>query len=277
MALTLPILPPFPSRPDDPILCSFLFCLSRNGPATRPVSNRLLCFYQTISEVVSVEGAVAAAVAAAQQQQLEQHTAAPAAHICRASHLSRRRAGCRQGCIMHRNGPCSLAWYAVSARNIMNNTIIIYNDPRTLYFCPKRNCEQIRDVWLASSGTVVAAWNSVRLVNARRGPGLLDFEGSGLPISVAAWPASAKRGWLGMGRLVPPRKYTYIGVLLQEMPGTVCAWWTRDGGRVSLTSRGRGCRFPSRLGRHRPREGGWGWGAWCLHENIYIGVLLQET
>ena len=70
-------------------------------------------------------------------------------------------------------------------------------------FRPARNCEHIRNVWLATSGTVIAAWNRVRLVTARRGPGFLDFEGSGLPISVVAWPASAERGWLGMGRLVP--------------------------------------------------------------------------
>ena len=57
----------------------------------------------------------------------------------------------------------------------------------------------MRIVWLASSGTEVAAWNRVRLVNARRGLGLLDFEGSGLPISVATWPASAEKGGWGWG------------------------------------------------------------------------------
>ena len=103
----------------------------------------------------------------------------------KAPYLSRRRTGCRQGCIMRRNMPRPLAWYAVSAVHIMNITIIISNDPRTLYFRPERNCEQIRDVWVASSGTVVAACNCMSLLNARRGPGLLDFEGSGLPISVA--------------------------------------------------------------------------------------------
>ena len=51
---------------------------------------------------------------------------------------------------------------------------------------------------------MVAAWNRVRLVNARRGSGFLGFEGSELPISVATWPASAERGWLGMERLALP-------------------------------------------------------------------------
>ena len=37
------------------------------------------------------------------------------------------------------------------------------------------------------------------LVKARRAPGLLDFEASGLPISVATWPASADRGVAGDG------------------------------------------------------------------------------
>ena len=105
---------------------------------------------------------------------------------------------------MRRNMPCSLAWYAVWAGNTRNNTIIMSNGSRTLYFNPERNCEQIRNVWLASSGTVIAALDRVRLVNTRRGPGLLDFEGSGLPISGATWPASAERGWLRMGHLVPP-------------------------------------------------------------------------
>ena len=169
----------------------------------RPVSNRLLYFYHALSSVAAAEVAVAAAVAAAQQQQLEQYTAA-AVHIFRAPYLSRRRAGCRQGCIVRRNGSCSLAWYAVSAGNIRNNTTIMSDGQRPLYFRPARNCEQIRNVWLAFSGTVIAAWNRVRLVNARGGPRLCGSEGSGLPISVATWPASAERGWLGMGRLVPP-------------------------------------------------------------------------
>ena len=72
------------------------------------------------------------------------------------------------------------------------------------YILSKKNCEHIRNVWLATSGTVRAAWNRVRLVNARRGPGLLDFVGSGLPISVATWLSSAERGWLKMGQRVPP-------------------------------------------------------------------------
>ena len=33
-------------------------------------------------------------------------------------------------------GPCSLAWYAVSAGNIRSNIIIIYIGHRTLFFCP---------------------------------------------------------------------------------------------------------------------------------------------
>ena len=61
-------------------------------------------------------------------------------------------------------------------------------------FRPARNCQQMRDVSLACSATTIAAWNRVRLVNARRGPGLFGSEGSGLPISVATWPASAERG-----------------------------------------------------------------------------------
>ena len=39
--------------------------------------------------------------------------------------------------------------------------------------------ELIRNVSFSSSGTVTAAWNRVRLVNARPGPGFLDFEGVG--------------------------------------------------------------------------------------------------
>ena len=58
----------------------------------RPVLNRLLCLYQTLSAVAAVEAAVAAAVAAAQQQQLEQYAAA--VHICRKRHISR---GVEQG------------------------------------------------------------------------------------------------------------------------------------------------------------------------------------
>ena len=81
----------------------------------------------------------------------------------------------RQGCIMRRKGPCYLAWYALSNGNIRNNTIIVFIRQRLLYFRPARNCEHIRNIWLASSGTVIAAWNRVRLVNARRGPGLLAF------------------------------------------------------------------------------------------------------
>ena len=107
---------------------------------------------------------------------------------------------------MRRNGTCSLAWYTVSDINVRNNTITIKKIKRNLYVCPEKTCEHIRNVWLASLGTVIAAWNRVRLVNARRGVGLLDFEGSGMPISVATWPASPERGWLGMGRLMPPRK-----------------------------------------------------------------------
>ena len=87
--------------------------------------------------------------------------------------------------------------------------MITSNTQRTLYFHPLRNCEQIRNVSFASSSTVVAAWNRVRLLNAR-------------------------------------------------------------GHRVSSTSRGWGCRVQSRLGRHRPREGAWGWGPWCLPENKKI-------
>ena len=64
-----------------------------------------------------------------QLQKLEQYTAA-AVHIFRAPSLSRRRAGCRQGCIVRRNGPCSLAWYAVVVGNIKNNTRIISNSQR---------------------------------------------------------------------------------------------------------------------------------------------------
>ena len=122
-----------------------------------PVSNRLLRFYHILSAVAAVEAPVAAAVAAAQPQQQEQYTAE--VHICRALHLSRRRAGCRQGLIVHRNMPCFLAWCAVSADIIINNTIIISNCQHSLIFRAARNCEHIRDVWLASLGTVIAAWN----------------------------------------------------------------------------------------------------------------------
>ena len=157
--------------------------------ATRPVSNRLLCFYHNLSAVTAVEAAVAAAVAAAQkQQQLEPYAAATAVHICRAPHLSRRRAGCIQGFIIRRNGPCYLAWYAVSAGNIRNNTIKeqynnISNGQPSLCFRSEGNCEHIRNVWFASSGTVMAALNRVRLVNARRGPDLVDFELSSLTVA----------------------------------------------------------------------------------------------
>ena len=122
----------------------------------------------------------------------------------RAPYLPRRRSGCKQGYILRQNMPCYLAWYAVSAGNIRNNTIVISNGARSLYFHPERMSEQIRDVWLASSGTVIAVWNRARLVNARRGSGLPDLEGSGLQISVATRPAWTERGWLGMGRLAPP-------------------------------------------------------------------------
>ena len=74
--------------------------------------------------------------------------------------------------------------------------MIISNGQCTLYFGPDRKCEQIRKVWLPSADIVIAAWNRVRLVKARQGLGLLDFEGSWLPISVATWPSLAVRGWL---------------------------------------------------------------------------------
>ena len=67
----------------------FFVSFVKKWTATRPVSNRLLCFYRTLSAVAAVE-----AVAAAQQQQLKQYTAA-AVHICRAPYLSRGRAGPR--------------------------------------------------------------------------------------------------------------------------------------------------------------------------------------
>ena len=65
------------------------------------------------------------------------------------------------------------------------------NGQFTLYFRRNSNCEQIRKVWLPSTDTVIAAWNRVRPGNARRGLGLLDFEGLGRPISVASWLSSA--------------------------------------------------------------------------------------
>ena len=54
----------------------------------------------------------------------------------------------------------------------------------------------------------------MRLVNTRRGPGLLDFEGSGLPISVATWPASAEKGWLRMGSM---KIYIYRGAAARDL------------------------------------------------------------
>ena len=108
---------------------------------------------------------------------------------------------CAKMALLH---PCSLTQYAPSAGNIEDDIFIILNGQRTLYFRPDRNCEQIRNVWLPSADTVIAAWNRVHLVNARRGLGLLESEGSGLPISVATWPSSAERGWLGTGCLVAP-------------------------------------------------------------------------
>ena len=98
---------------------------------------------------------------------------------------------CAEMALLH---PCSLPRYAPSAGNKRNNAIIIYNFQRTLYFRPDRNCEQIRKVRLPSADTVIDSWNRVHLLNARRGLGLVDFAGSGLPISVATWPPSAERG-----------------------------------------------------------------------------------
>ena len=94
------------------------------------------------------------------------------------------------GVYIRRNGPCYLAWYAVSAGNIRNITIKeqyknISNGQRSLCFRSEGNCEHMRNVWFASSGIVIAALNRVRLVNARRGPDLVNFEWSGLPIFVA--------------------------------------------------------------------------------------------
>ena len=60
-----------------------------------------------------------------------------------------------------------------------NNTTVTSNGQSPVYFRPARNCQHIRNVWFASSGTVIAAWNRVRLVNARREKGFLDFEGVG--------------------------------------------------------------------------------------------------
>ena len=67
------------------------FCVKKRS-ATHHVSHCLLCSYITLSAVLAVEAAVAAAVAPAQQQQLEQYTVA-AVHICPAPYLSPRRAG----------------------------------------------------------------------------------------------------------------------------------------------------------------------------------------
>ena len=90
----------------------------------------------------------------------------------------------------------SLDWYAVSAENIRDKTIIISIFSRPLYVAQQETVNRylVHDVSLASSATAITAWNRVRLVNALRDPGLLDFEGSGLPISVTTWPASAERG-----------------------------------------------------------------------------------
>ena len=117
------------------------------------------------------------AAAQRQEQQLEQYTEAAAAakHICRAPYRSRRRAACRLRCFTRGNELV----HAVSAGNIGNNTTIISYCEFPLYFRPERSCEHIRDVWFASSGTVVATWNRVRLVNARRGAGFLYFDGVG--------------------------------------------------------------------------------------------------
>ena len=65
--------------------------------------------------------------------------------------------------------------YKEQYNNHIRNIKIPYQ--RTLYFCTERNCEHIRNVCLASSGTVIAAQNRVHLANARRGPDLLDYEG----------------------------------------------------------------------------------------------------
>ena len=83
-------------------------------------------------------------------------------------------------------------------------------------FRPGRNCEQTRDVSLASLGTVISAWNRVRLVNARRGPDLLDLKRSKLLISVATQSASAEKRWWGMRRLVADMKTKNIGLVLEE-------------------------------------------------------------
>ena len=122
---------------------------------------------------------------------------------------------------MRRNDePYHLAWYAVSAGSIGNNKIIISNSQSTVYFRPARSCEHIRNVWFASSGTVVAAWNRVRLVNARRGPGFFDFEGVGA--------AYFRRYLAGIGRErvardgAPgaPMKTKQFGVLLRDLDWT---------------------------------------------------------
>ena len=87
--------------------------------ATRPGSNRVLYFYRNLSAVAAVEAAVAAARQRGSWSNIQQQPYISAEHhISRGGEQGR---GCRQGCIMRRNGPCYLALYAVSAGNIRDN------------------------------------------------------------------------------------------------------------------------------------------------------------
>ena len=71
-------------------------------------------------------------------------------------------------------------------------------------------------VWLASSGTIIAAWNRVRLADARRGPGFLDFEGVGAAYFRRDLAGIGQEKVAGDGAPDASMKTKKIGVLLQE-------------------------------------------------------------
>ena len=148
------------------------------------------------------EPAAAAAVAAAQQQLLEQHTAA-ALNICRAQYLSRWQTWCRQGCILSQNGPCTLAWWAVSAENMNNPTINIYpifNIPYILVQKETVNRYQCLGGFLGHRDGCLEPCATGERATGTGSPRLRGVRAVGFRRDLVA---SAERGWLGMGRLVP--------------------------------------------------------------------------
>ena len=71
-----------------------------------------------------------------------------------------------------------------------------------------------------------------------------------------------------MYAIVPPIKnFKHIPDVWWASLGTVVDSCLESCASSERATGAGGCQFPSRLGRHRPREGGWGWGDWCLREN----------